>query len=232
MYTYDRAYRGFDKDRLEAGDIVIATNIAGRGTDLDISGDLKASGGLHVILSYLPSNVRVELQAFGRCARAGCRGSGTYIVMDRRKALDASVSIASLKTARNTSEEKRLATVENEQVPKIDVENTLMVKFCSLMDSVKQLLAAKEWDANCSTIQMDSLKNTWAIWLNFMEEKLNDLNQNNKAAINAEYALFEERVRTKCAHGRFQLPGGARGVESPGQGTCGCRRVLCGSGGV
>ncbi len=60
VYVYDRAYRPFEKARLEAGDIVIATNIAGRGTDLGLTPQIEKNGGLHVILSYMPSNVRVE----------------------------------------------------------------------------------------------------------------------------------------------------------------------------
>ncbi len=82
IYTYDRVYRRFAKYHLEPGDIVIATNIAGRGTDLEINDMVSTNGGLHVILSYMPTNVRVEKQAFGRAARAGSCGSGTYIVYD------------------------------------------------------------------------------------------------------------------------------------------------------
>ena len=40
--------------RLKAGQVIIATNIAGRGTDLKIQEDVKKRGGLHVIVSYLP----------------------------------------------------------------------------------------------------------------------------------------------------------------------------------
>jgi hypothetical protein len=62
FFTYDRAYKGFQKEMLEPGDIVFATNIAGRGTDLKLSDELEINGGLHVIISYMCENVRIELQ--------------------------------------------------------------------------------------------------------------------------------------------------------------------------
>ncbi|CAF3235774.1 unnamed protein product [Rotaria socialis] len=45
---------------LNPGDIIIATNIAGRGIDLSVDKLLEANGGLHVILSYMPGNLRIQ----------------------------------------------------------------------------------------------------------------------------------------------------------------------------
>ncbi|XP_041841544.1 protein translocase subunit SecA-like isoform X1 [Melanotaenia boesemani] len=68
---------------LEAGDIIIATNLAGRGTDLQISDSVKKAGGLFVVQTFLPRNARVEAQAFGRAARQGSPGSAQLIVCSR-----------------------------------------------------------------------------------------------------------------------------------------------------
>jgi hypothetical protein len=65
--------------QVRPGDVVVATNIAGRGTDLVLSKLLCLNGGLHVIMSYVPSNIRVELQGFGRSGRQGDPGSGRLI---------------------------------------------------------------------------------------------------------------------------------------------------------
>ena len=40
--------------------VIFATNIGARGTDYKIHDDLCKNGGLHVIISYLPENERVE----------------------------------------------------------------------------------------------------------------------------------------------------------------------------
>ncbi|XP_041841538.1 protein translocase subunit SecA-like [Melanotaenia boesemani] len=69
----------FSKD-LEAGEVIIATNLAGRGTDLQISDSVKEAGGLFVVQTFLPRNARVEAQAFGRAARQGSPGSAQLIV--------------------------------------------------------------------------------------------------------------------------------------------------------
>ncbi|KAM6960336.1 protein translocase subunit SecA-like [Tautogolabrus adspersus] len=66
--------------KLEAGEVIIATNLAGRGTDLKVSEPVNTAGGLFVLQTFLPKNARVEAQAFGRTARQGAPGSAQVIV--------------------------------------------------------------------------------------------------------------------------------------------------------
>ena len=73
---------------IDSGDIILATNLAGRGTDIKTTSKLEKSGGLHVIVSFLPTNSRVEEQAFGRTSRQGNKGSG-QIIANTEVALDA-----------------------------------------------------------------------------------------------------------------------------------------------
>lgn len=58
-----------------SGVITIATNTAGRGTDIILSSDSKKAGGLHVIFAFYPANTRVEDQGLGRAGRQGQQGS-------------------------------------------------------------------------------------------------------------------------------------------------------------
>ena len=57
------------------GRITIATNMAGRGTDILLDARVKESGGLHVILTEYHESARVDRQLFGRAARQGDPGS-------------------------------------------------------------------------------------------------------------------------------------------------------------
>lgn len=63
--------------------ITIATNMAGRGTDIRLHQDVKSLGGLHVIVAAPNELQRVDRQLVGRCARQGDAGSArTYISAD------------------------------------------------------------------------------------------------------------------------------------------------------
>ncbi len=65
------------------GAITIATNLAGRGTDIRLDDDVKNVGGLHVIVSEPHELLRVDRQLMGRCARQGDPGSArTFISAD------------------------------------------------------------------------------------------------------------------------------------------------------
>jgi preprotein translocase subunit SecA len=59
----------------KAGAITVATNMAGRGTDILLSDDVKKRGGLNVIATEPHTSSRVDRQLFGRAARQGDPGS-------------------------------------------------------------------------------------------------------------------------------------------------------------
>ncbi len=57
------------------GRITIATNMAGRGTDIKLGPRVEELGGLHVVVVELNLSRRIDRQLFGRCARQGDPGS-------------------------------------------------------------------------------------------------------------------------------------------------------------
>ncbi len=64
----------------EIGKITIATNMAGRGTDIILSKDSIEAGGLHVIATERNESRRVDLQLYGRASRQGQPGSASTIL--------------------------------------------------------------------------------------------------------------------------------------------------------
>ena len=55
--------------------ITVATNMAGRGTDIIIESEVNEIGGLHVLASECHESRRIDRQLFGRCGRQGNAGS-------------------------------------------------------------------------------------------------------------------------------------------------------------
>ena len=64
----------------QSGRITVATNMAGRGTDIKPDPAACAAGGLHVILTEFHESPRVDRQLFGRSGRQGELGSVRAIV--------------------------------------------------------------------------------------------------------------------------------------------------------
>lgn len=59
----------------QAGRVTVATNMAGRGTDIELGEGVDELGGLHVIGSELHDSARIDRQLVGRCGRQGDPGS-------------------------------------------------------------------------------------------------------------------------------------------------------------
>lgn len=58
-----------------ANRVTVATNMAGRGTDIKLEPEVEAAGGLHVICSEMHESARIDRQLIGRCGRQGDAGS-------------------------------------------------------------------------------------------------------------------------------------------------------------
>jgi len=79
LYTMNNMNQEKQIENVLPGEIIIATNLVGRGTDIKTN-EIEDYGGLHVIVTFMPNNQRVEEQAFGRTARQGKRGTGQMIL--------------------------------------------------------------------------------------------------------------------------------------------------------
>ena len=206
IYRYDRAYRPFEKARLDAGDIVVATNIAGRGTDLNVSKQVERNGGLHVIMAFMPSNDRVRKQGLGRSARAGNKGTGTYIISSPG---NADKTVDEIMRELDEQEYQRLLTIEGEQFPKIKAEDKLFGKFVRLREGLEGELHG---DDGHKKLQISSLQNKWAMWLNEHEQLFNAAHKPGSVdKIEGAFEEFADLLKTKCGEGRFGL------IDEPGE---------------
>ena len=92
------------------GAVTIATNMAGRGTDIKLTPEVKAAGGLAIIGTERHESRRVDRQLRGRAGRQGDPGSSVFYVSleDKLMRLFASERIASVMD--------RLGLKENERI--------------------------------------------------------------------------------------------------------------------
>lgn len=59
----------------QLGRVTVATNMAGRGTDIQPTSEVLDKGGLHVICTEMHDSARIDRQLIGRCGRQGDPGS-------------------------------------------------------------------------------------------------------------------------------------------------------------
>jgi preprotein translocase subunit SecA len=64
----------------QPGKVMVATNMAGRGTDIKLGEGIAAKGGLHVIGTERHESRRIDRQLAGRCARQGDPGHAEFFV--------------------------------------------------------------------------------------------------------------------------------------------------------
>jgi preprotein translocase subunit SecA len=64
----------------KSGQVTIATNMAGRGTDIKLSAEVKAAGGLAIVGTERHDSRRVDRQLRGRAGRQGDPGSSQFYV--------------------------------------------------------------------------------------------------------------------------------------------------------
>jgi preprotein translocase subunit SecA len=70
-------------DAGQRGSVMVATNMAGRGTDIKLADGIAGIGGLHVIGTEMHDSARIDRQLAGRCGRQGDPGTcQQYLAMD------------------------------------------------------------------------------------------------------------------------------------------------------
>ncbi|KJE92909.1 hypothetical protein CAOG_003791 [Capsaspora owczarzaki ATCC 30864] len=157
------------------GVITLATNMAGRGTDIRTWKRAEANGGTHVILTFFPLNERVQAQAFGRTARQGKQGSVRFVLntSDLSKhisqlppplqapgaaAADVVAGLAALRLAREQiSSQMRLR-----------VHGPLAIWQDSIVDRFCQRMAVWKKNTNYDSHAMDGARAQWVTFFSLL----------------------------------------------------------------
>lgn len=194
-------------ETMDIGDVVIATNLAARGTDIQITPALEEQGGLFVGVTFLPENKRTEDQAFGRTARKGQPGTAQLIINKKTTlpnliarypdyvALD---TVADYKKWRDAIETRQLQHVENFEFKKIALFDGLFAKYCTLRQTLRE--------GNHSKFQLAEIEDLWSLWLKKWMDKIHQDKSLDETQIMADYAELEGKVTTRYAQGELENP--------------------------
>ena len=142
----------------EPGTVTIATNMAGRGTDIKLTDEVKAAGGLAIIGTERHDSRRVDRQLRGRSGRQGDPGSSIFYVSleDKLMRLFGSERIAGLVDrmgmAENEALESSMLSSSIESAQKKVEENNFgirkrLLEYDDVMNSQREVIYTKRRNA-------------------------------------------------------------------------------------
>ncbi|KAM4694451.1 uncharacterized protein O3C94_004944 [Discoglossus pictus] len=189
-------YTRNDKHNIElkvfnSEEVILATNLGGRGTDIKVTEEVNQSGGLSVILTHFPPNKRVEKQIFGRTSRKGNPGM-VQMILNQQDLAPAyqGQPMEVIRELREKYETDRILDMENDELLEINIRHELFTFFCNFLEQFKKSYSLIEQEdvykrndvnkdlSNDSKLDyqpaLNALKETWALWLTFHEEDINN----------------------------------------------------------
>ena len=162
----------------KSGEMVIATNLAGRGTNIMVSDEVNQSGGLLCLLTFLPRNRRVELQAFGRTGRKGTPGSVQCIIKASTLPFHyRGLDLHSIRKLRGEEETIRLKRLLKCDVREVKLRQKLFKSYCKFLQDVRLQMGERDDKA----IVVTSLNERWGEWLQMMSDRVERLDGNLEA---------------------------------------------------
>jgi preprotein translocase subunit SecA len=125
--------------------VTVATNMAGRGTDIRLDAASLELGGLHVICSELHESARIDRQLIGRCGRQGDPGSFRQYMSLEDELLDQGLSEKRVNQLRRLSSRhprqwERYAGLFRSAQRKIEANNFQARKILMYLESQQHVL--------------------------------------------------------------------------------------------
>ncbi|MFT5466075.1 MAG: preprotein translocase subunit SecA [Verrucomicrobiales bacterium] len=121
-------------DAGKPGNVLIATNMAGRGTHISLPDESIAAGGLHVIGIERNESCRIDRQLIGRCARQGQPGSAQFF-------LSAEDALANLFTEEGRHNPRKLRAAQAKVEKKAYQLRRLATERDQWIDQIRNVLA-------------------------------------------------------------------------------------------
>jgi len=197
LYTMNDMDQERDIDKINLGEIIVATNLAGRGTDIKAD-NIENNGGLHVILTFLPPNQRVEDQAFGRTARQGKRGTGQMILNRTALLQYGNACPRKIKEMRDEFESVMFDEFLEKELPMVNTKDELFSNFCKLKHKVRENIKADTslWQklknlgsVVYETSMLNALEERWAFFLHKIDNEVIPLGKSDE-----KYNEFEKQI--------------------------------------
>ena len=166
-------------DNFRVKRIIISTNLGGRGQDFETTEEEENAGGMHVIITKLSKNIRVQNQAFGRTARKGKKGTG--IIIFKNSEFN---SYEEIKTHRNKKEIENLNN-DLKYLKLILFRDKLFVKFSNFV---------KDSKIDFKSYLYSDITERWGY---FLMENVQIYNKDNfdENKVNEEYEKFENKLK-------------------------------------
>ncbi|XP_013143742.1 PREDICTED: uncharacterized protein LOC106107433 [Papilio polytes] len=165
---------------MNPGDVIITTNIAGRGTDIKLNKTIEKNGGLHVCLTFLPKNSRVEEQNTGRTSRNGNRGTSQLILLVPN---NDSICIDDLKKIRSKKETSQIKSATN-TVKRVKIKDKIFRQFCDCLNEIQGR------NSMVKESELKSVEEQFAFWIKMHEDEFDK----NDTTILEKFDEFKQSV--------------------------------------